>query len=76
VHPLTHTRTHCLQGTRGRRPHPRTHTCALTPPHPHTSSTGNKGAQAISERCAATGVRTAVVGVPKSIDNDILLVRY
>lgn len=35
---------------------------------------GNKAARAISDRCEAEGVRCCVVGVPKSIDNDLLLV--
>eukprot|EP00983_Pelagomonas_calceolata_P122081 1160871-Pelagomonas_calceolata.AAC.11 len=41
----------------------------------HEAKNGNKGAQAISEKCQDRGVRCCVVGVPKSIDNDILLVR-
>ena len=36
---------------------------------------GNAAAHAISEECQAQGVVCSVVGVPKSIDNDILLVR-
>jgi 6-phosphofructokinase 1 len=35
---------------------------------------GNAAAHAIAEECLATGVVCNVVGVPKSIDNDILLV--
>ncbi len=35
---------------------------------------GNAAANAIQKECEATGVDCAVVGVPKSIDNDILLV--
>ncbi|GFH19680.1 PFK domain-containing protein, partial [Haematococcus lacustris] len=35
---------------------------------------GNAAANAISEECAAQGVVCSVIGVPKSIDNDILLV--
>jgi hypothetical protein len=35
---------------------------------------GNAGAAAIQRECERCGVRAAVVGVPKSIDNDILLV--
>ena len=37
---------------------------------------GNAGANAIQAECDRTGVTCSVVGVPKSIDNDILLVRY
>lgn len=36
---------------------------------------GNAAAHAISKECAAQGVVCNVVGVPKSIDNDIQLVR-
>ena len=36
---------------------------------------GNAAANAIDKECTAQGVQCAVVGVPKSIDNDILLVR-
>lgn len=36
---------------------------------------GNAGANAIQEMCAKENVICAVVGIPKSIDNDILLVR-
>jgi 6-phosphofructokinase 1 len=35
---------------------------------------GNAGANAIQEECARCGVVCSVIGVPKSIDNDILLV--
>lgn len=35
---------------------------------------GNKGAFAIHEACRRNGVNCCVVGVPKSIDNDILLI--
>jgi 6-phosphofructokinase 1 len=35
---------------------------------------GNAGANAIHEKCVAEGVHCAVIGIPKSIDNDILLV--
>ena len=35
---------------------------------------GNAAAHAIAEECEAQGVVCSVVGVPKSIDNDILLV--
>nr|AIN35079.1 phosphofructokinase [Dunaliella tertiolecta] len=35
---------------------------------------GNAAAHAIAEECEASGVVCSVVGVPKSIDNDILLV--
>lgn len=35
---------------------------------------GNAGANAIYNYCKAMDVHCAVVGVPKSIDNDILLV--
>ena len=35
---------------------------------------GNAGANAIHERCVREGVHCAVIGIPKSIDNDILLV--
>ena len=36
---------------------------------------GNAGANAIQRECARCGVTCSVIGVPKSIDNDILLVR-
>ena len=36
---------------------------------------GNAGANAIYNYCKEHDVHCAVVGVPKSIDNDILLVR-
>lgn len=35
---------------------------------------GNAGANAIHQYCSKHGVACNVVGVPKSIDNDILLV--
>lgn len=35
---------------------------------------GNAAANAIDKECTAQGVHCSVVGVPKSIDNDILLV--
>lgn len=35
---------------------------------------GNAAANAIAEECEAQGVVCTVVGVPKSIDNDILLI--
>jgi 6-phosphofructokinase 1 len=35
---------------------------------------GNAGASAIQQKCAEAGVVCNVVGVPKSIDNDILLI--
>lgn len=35
---------------------------------------GNAAANAIHEECRAQGVKCCVVGVPKSIDNDILLI--
>lgn len=35
---------------------------------------GNAAANAISDECEAQGVVCTVVGVPKSIDNDILLI--
>jgi 6-phosphofructokinase 1 len=35
---------------------------------------GNAGAAAIQAECEKAGVTCSVVGVPKSIDNDILLV--
>ena len=35
---------------------------------------GNAAAHAIAKECAAQGVTCNVVGVPKSIDNDIQLV--
>ena len=37
---------------------------------------GNAAANAIDKECTQQGVLCSVVGVPKSIDNDILLVRY
>lgn len=37
---------------------------------------GNAGANAIHEYCKKSDVHCAVVGVPKSIDNDILLVSH
>lgn len=36
---------------------------------------GNAGANAIQQECEHQGVVCSVVGIPKSIDNDILLVR-
>ena len=36
---------------------------------------GNAGANAIQVECAKQDVTCCVVGIPKSIDNDILLVR-
>lgn len=36
---------------------------------------GNAAANAIQKECEAQSVLCAVVGIPKSIDNDILLVR-
>lgn len=36
---------------------------------------GNAGANAIHDMCVRDGVNCSVVGIPKSIDNDILLVR-
>jgi 6-phosphofructokinase 1 len=36
---------------------------------------GNAAAHAIADECEAQGVVCSVIGVPKSIDNDILLVR-
>ena len=36
---------------------------------------GNAGANAIQQVCAEQDVACSVIGVPKSIDNDILLVR-
>ena len=36
---------------------------------------GNAGADAIQQECQKAGVPCSVIGVPKSIDNDILLVR-
>jgi Phosphofructokinase len=36
---------------------------------------GHAGAAAIQEECANNGIACCVIGVPKSIDNDILLVR-
>ena len=36
---------------------------------------GNAGADAIQQECHKAGVPCSVIGVPKSIDNDILLVR-
>ncbi|KAI8474291.1 MAG: phosphofructokinase family protein [Monoraphidium minutum] len=35
---------------------------------------GNAGANAIQQKCAEAGVACNVIGVPKSIDNDILLI--
>lgn len=35
---------------------------------------GNAGANAIQQKCAEAGVICNVIGVPKSIDNDILLI--
>ena len=35
---------------------------------------GNAGADAIQQECQKAGVPCSVIGVPKSIDNDILLV--
>jgi len=35
---------------------------------------GNAGAAAIQAECAKSGVTCSVIGIPKSIDNDILLV--
>lgn len=35
---------------------------------------GNAGAAAVQRECERCGVGTAVVAVPKSIDNDVLLV--
>lgn len=37
---------------------------------------GNAAANAIHKECEKQGITCGVVGVPKSIDNDILLVRY
>lgn len=37
---------------------------------------GNAGANAIHQYCKEQGVHCSVVGVPKSIDNDILLVGF
>ena len=37
---------------------------------------GNAAANAIQEECEAKNVVCTVVGVPKSIDNDILLVAH
>ena len=36
---------------------------------------GNAGANAIQQECEKEGVVCSVTGIPKSIDNDILLVR-
>ena len=36
---------------------------------------GNAGANAIQQECEKEGVVASVIGIPKSIDNDILLVR-
>jgi hypothetical protein len=36
---------------------------------------GNAAAAAIQVECEAQGVTCSIIGVPKSIDNDILLVR-
>jgi 6-phosphofructokinase 1 len=35
---------------------------------------GNAGASALQNLCAAKGVICSIIGIPKSIDNDILLV--
>lgn len=35
---------------------------------------GNAGAAAIQTQCEKAGVTCSVIGIPKSIDNDILLV--
>lgn len=35
---------------------------------------GNAGANAIQQECEKEGVVVSVIGIPKSIDNDILLV--
>ncbi len=35
---------------------------------------GNAGANAIQQKCAENDVHCSVIGVPKSIDNDILLI--
>ncbi len=35
---------------------------------------GNAGAAAIQSQCEKAGVTCSVIGIPKSIDNDILLV--
>ncbi len=35
---------------------------------------GNAGANAIQQKCAESDVVCNVIGVPKSIDNDILLI--
>lgn len=37
---------------------------------------GNAGANAIQVECQKQDVACCVVGIPKSIDNDILLVRH
>jgi 6-phosphofructokinase 1 len=37
---------------------------------------GNAGAAAIQKELKANNVVCSVIGVPKSIDNDILLVRF
>jgi len=37
---------------------------------------GNAGANAIQRECEKEGVVCSVTGIPKSIDNDILLVRH
>ena len=37
---------------------------------------GNAGANAIQCECQRAGIPCTVIGVPKSIDNDILLVRH
>ena len=36
---------------------------------------GNAGANAIQKKCEKEGVIASIIGIPKSIDNDILLVR-
>jgi hypothetical protein len=53
------------------------HTLSLTHTHTHmrAGNGGNAAAHAIHEECEAQGVVCSVIGVPKSIDNDILLVR-
>jgi 6-phosphofructokinase len=48
------------------------HTCRL---RNNRDSCSFAAAHAIAEECEASGVVCSVVGVPKSIDNDILLVR-
>ena len=53
---------------------------ATPPPAPPSyvigGNGGNAAAHAISKECEAQGVVCNVVGVPKSIDNDIQLVRW